>query len=109
MSDDYERSKERRRKIAESFTKKVGLRESLRIRAGSQRKQTLWFGLGMFGLIGWSVAIPSLIGVSIGLWIDKELPSRFSWTLMLLIIGVALGCLNAWFWVKKTGIKPLED
>src|SRR5512137_1823685 len=101
MSDDYERSKERRRKIAEDFTKKVGLRESLRIRAGKSRKQTMWFGLGMFGLIGWSVAIPSLIGVSIGLWIDKEMPSRFSWTLMLLIIGVALGCLNAWFWVKK--------
>jgi len=109
MTDDYERSRERRRKIAESFTKKVGLRESLRIRGGEQRKQTLWFGLGMFGLIGWSVAIPTLIGTGLGLWIDSNYPSRFSWTLMLLIIGVAIGCMNAWYWVRKTGIRELDE
>ena len=25
----------------------------------------------------------------------------YSWTLMLLGVGVILGCLNAWFWVSK--------
>jgi ATP synthase protein I len=109
MTDDYERSKERRRKIAEKYTKKVGLRESLRIRAGDQKRQTLWFGLGMFGLIGWSVAIPTLIATSLGLWVDANYPSRFSWTLMLLIIGVAVGCMNAWYWVRKTGIRELDE
>lgn len=109
MTDDYERSKERRRKIAESFTKKVGLRESLRMKAGSQKRQTLWFGLGMFGLIGWSVAIPTLIATAFGLWVDSNYPSRFSWTLMMLIIGVAIGCLNAWYWVRKTGIRELDE
>ena len=24
-----------------------------------------------------------------------------SWTLTLLLIGVAVGCLNAWYWVKQ--------
>lgn len=109
MTDDYERSKERRRKIAESFTKKVGLRESLRIKAGKQKRQTLWFGLGMFGLIGWSVAIPTLIATALGFWVDAAYPSRFSWTLMMLIIGVAIGCLNAWYWVRKTGIRELDE
>ena len=32
-------------------------------------------------------------------WIDGHFPSRYSWTLMLLIIGVLAGCLNAWHWV----------
>ncbi len=109
MTDDYERSKERRRKIAEAYTKKVGLRESLRIKAGAQKKQTLWFGLGMFGLIGWSVAIPTLIATAFGLWVDSTYPSRFSWTLMMLIIGVAIGCMNAWYWVRKTGIRELDE
>ncbi len=109
MTDDYERSKERRRKIAEAFTKKVGLRESLRIKAGARKSQTLWFGLGMFGLIGWSVAIPTLMATAFGLWVDSTYPSRFSWTLMMLIIGVAIGCMNAWYWVRKTGIRELDE
>ena len=109
MTDDYERSKERRRKLADSFTKKVALREKLRIRAGKHKDETVWFGLGMFGLIGWSVAIPTLIGVVIGIWIDSTYPSRFSWTLMMLIMGVAVGCMNAWYWVRKTGIRELEN
>ena len=57
----------------------------------------------MFGIVGWSVAIPTLIGVAIGVWIDRNWPSQFSWTLMLLIAGVMIGCLNAWYWVRKSG------
>lgn len=66
-----------------------------------EKDRSIWFGLGMFGLIGWSVAIPTLIGVAVGIWIDNTWPSRFSWTLMLLFNGVILGCVNAWYWVKR--------
>ena len=55
----------------------------------------------MFGVIGWSVAIPTLLGIFIGIWIDTTWPSRFSWTLMLLFAGVVLGCLNAWSWIER--------
>jgi ATP synthase protein I len=67
------------------------------------------FGLGMFGVVGWSIAIPTLIGVAAGLWIDKTFPSRFSWTLMLLIAGIALGCMNGWYWVKKARDQIMEE
>jgi ATP synthase protein I len=40
-------------------------------------------------------------GIALGVWIDAKWPSRFSWTLMLLFAGVALGCFNAWRWVEK--------
>jgi ATP synthase protein I len=36
-----------------------------------------------------------------GLWIDATWPSRFSWTLMLLVGGILLGCWNAWYWVSQ--------
>lgn len=83
------------------FAEEVGRREARRIKARQERDRGLWFGLGMFGLVGWSVAIPTILGVAIGLWIDSTWPSRYSWTLMFLVAGVTLGCLNAWFWIKR--------
>jgi len=85
----------------EEFQKTIRLKQARRMRARRQKENTFWYGLGMFGTIGWSVAIPTLIGVALGLWIDSRWPGRVSWTLTLLFLGLALGCFNAWHWVKR--------
>jgi ATP synthase protein I len=103
MDDNKGASRERRRKAIEELGKKVGAKEARKIKARREKDRSIWFGLGMFGLVGWSVAIPTLIAVAVGVWIDLRWPSRFSWTLMLLFIGAALGCMNAWYWVKREG------
>ena len=74
-----------------------------KLRARGERQGTVWFGLGMFGLVGWSVAIPTVAGVALGLWIDRTWPGRISWTLTLLVAGVAVGCLTAWRWINREG------
>jgi ATP synthase protein I len=79
----------------------VKIKEARKIRARDRKDQSVWFGLGMFGLVGWSVSIPTVVGIALGVWIDLRWTSRYSWTLMLLIIGIAIGCLNAWFWVSR--------
>ncbi|TWU20929.1 hypothetical protein Pla52o_39600 [Novipirellula galeiformis] len=61
----------------------------------------VWFGLGMMGLIGWSVVVPTLVGTAVGLWLDRHFPRAQSWTLMLLVAGLLIGCFNAWMWVSK--------
>ncbi|GAA0851243.1 AtpZ/AtpI family protein [Marinobacter pelagius] len=81
--------------------RKVGRRAERKRQARARGRRTAWFGLGMFGLVGWSVAVPTLIGIAIGVWADRRWPGEVSWTLTLLIIGVALGCLNAWYWIKQ--------
>jgi len=43
--------------------------------------------LGHDGLIGWSVAIPTLLGAALGLWLDRHYPGRHAWTLALLVAG----------------------
>ncbi|MFZ5908007.1 MAG: AtpZ/AtpI family protein [Nitrospirota bacterium] len=84
------------------FEKEVGKRERRKLKARRiGDRQSVWFGLGMFGIVGWSVAIPTLLGIIVGIWIDTRWPSRFSWTLMLLFIGILLGCFNAWYWVSR--------
>lgn len=65
--------------------------------------QSAWLGLGMFGLVGWSVAVPTVAGVALGMWIDRRWPGDMSWTLALLLAGAALGCVNAWYWVQREG------
>lgn len=80
-----------------------------KIRAKAARKKNakrddapgVWFGLGMMGLIGWSISVPTLLGAALGIWMDRRFASAYSWTLTLLLLGLAVGCLNAWYWVKK--------
>jgi ATP synthase protein I len=81
------------------FIRSVGIQENRKLWARRRKARSIWLGLGMLGIIGWSVAVPALVGVGIGLWIDGHFPSRYSWTLMFLVIGVLGGCLNAWHWV----------
>ena len=45
--------------------------------------------------------VPTLAGVALGVWIDKRWPSPYSWTLMLLLVGIALGCWSAWYWIQQ--------
>jgi ATP synthase protein I len=94
-------SKHKHKEIHEKLTRTVGQKEERRLRARREKHRSVWFGVGMFGIIGWSVAIPTLLGVALGVWVDRTWPSRFSWTLMLLFVGIVLGCLNAWHWVKR--------
>lgn len=86
---------------AASFIRKVGANETRKLRAQRRVTQTVWSGLGMMGLVGWSVAMPTVLGAALGIWLDKRYPGIHSWTLTLLIIGLTLGCLNAWYWVQK--------
>lgn len=72
-------------------------------RARAAGSPGLWFGLGVFGVIGWSVALPAVLGALLGLWLDRAHPGGFSWTLSLLLGGLALGCIAAWRWVDRTG------
>lgn len=89
------------REPGQNLGRRIGRRAERKLSARQARRRSAWFGLGMFGLIGWSVAIPTLIGIAVGVWLDKRWPGPASWTLTFLIIGVAIGCLNAWYWIKQ--------
>ena len=84
-----------------SLSRQVGVKERRKLKAQHGKLRSIWFGLGMLGLVGWSVALPTLIGIALGVWIDNHYPSRYSWTLMMLLIGLLTGCLAAWRWIGK--------
>lgn len=84
-----------------AMTTKVGVKALRKLNARRQPEQKIWFGLGMMGLIGWSVAVPTLLGAALGVYFDTYYPSERSWTLAFLVAGLAIGCFNAWHWVSK--------
>ncbi len=96
------------------FARKVASEEARKLRVQREGPQGAWFGLGMSGLIGWSVAVPTLGGIMIGLWLDRRHPffsghgGAFSWTLALLFAGLFIGCVNAWYWIDQQD-KAMHD
>ena len=91
-----------------TLAKQVGAKAERKLKARRNSTQGTWFGLGMMGLIGWSVAIPTLLGAALGLWLDRRYPGGHSWTLALLVAGLVIGCVNAWHWVAKED-KAMQD
>ena len=97
MSDD---PRKRPGKSGPTFAEEVGAKAARKLKA-RRGSHSVWFGLGMMGLIGWSVAIPTLLGAALGYWLDKRHAGPHSWTLALLVAGLVIGCFNAWHWVVK--------
>lgn len=79
----------------------VRRKEARKERARREGDRGVAFGLGVFGLIGWSVAVPTLLGIALGVWIDARTTGPYSWTLMLMLGGLIVGCFNAWYWLQR--------
>lgn len=88
-------------KDKERFSKKIGEKEKQKLKALHEDKRSVWAGLGTFGMVGWSVAVPTVLGIAAGLWLDENYPQPISWTITLLIVGLFIGCLIAWKWVAR--------
>lgn len=88
-------------KNAKWFSRQVAEKEKRKLKALRNNKRSVWFGLGMFGMIGWSVAVPTLLGAVLGIWLDKNYPQSFSWTLSSIVLGIVIGGLIAANWVSK--------
>jgi ATP synthase protein I len=86
-----------------AFGRRVAARARLKLKAQREGGRPIWFGLGMLGTVGWSVAVPTLLGCLLGHWWDQRHPGPHSWTLALLVAGLVIGCANAWHWVSREG------
>lgn len=80
------------------FEEQIEREAELKLR---RRREGPWRDLAVFGMVGWSVALPTILGVALGVWLDRSWPSRYSWTLMLLALGLGVGCATAWRWVEQ--------
>jgi ATP synthase protein I len=96
-------------KSESAFVRVVNEKVARKLRMQRDQTQGVWFGLGMSGLIGWSVTVPAIAGALFGAWLDRNHPSSRSWTLALLVAGLVLGCANAWRWVSQQDRAMRDD
>ncbi len=85
----------------DDLTKLVEDQAERKLRA---RRALPWRDFATFGIVGWSVALPTVMGLALGIWVDQRWPSQYSWTLIFLALGVMVGCFNAWRWVKENSL-----
>lgn len=84
-----------------NLSQKIARQLARKQAAQSHKNNSLWAGLGLMGIVGWSVVVPTLLGALLGRWLDANYPNEHSWTLALLIAGLTLGCFKAGYWVSK--------
>jgi len=95
-------------KSQSDFSREVGKKASRKLKEQRKEKRSIWSGFGMFGIIGWSVAVPTVLGAVLGRWLDVHHPGKHVYTLALLLGGLVIGCFNAWYWVSKE-MRDMED
>ena len=71
-----------------------------RILRARSAQDNFWSSLELLSVVGWSVALPTLLGIGLGVFLDRRWPSRFSWTVALLFAGLIFGCTNAWMHMR---------
>jgi ATP synthase protein I len=97
MSGDFKRNDD------SLFAQQVASKAARKLKAQREGGQGVWSGLAMFGAVGWSVAVPTIVGAMLGRWWDRRHPGGHSWTLVLLVAGLVIGCANAWRWIGEEG------
>jgi len=60
-----------------------------------------WQNLGLVGSVGWMVVLPAVGGGLLGNYIDGKRDDPFSWSLTLVVVGLAAGCYTAWRHIRE--------
>ena len=103
---DHEKKHHDRRS---SFVEEISAEEKRRIKGRHRKHKEVWFGLGMMGIIGWSVSIPTIAGLAVGIWADSLRDTSISWTLTGIFIGLMTGVITAWYWIRHEQEQTEDD
>jgi ATP synthase protein I len=76
--------------------KAVKTRQQRRDQWRRDGERSLGQNLAMIGALGWTIVLPTLVGIFVGRWLDRHFSSGVFWTLGLLVAGLTIGCMFAW-------------
>lgn len=59
--------------------------------------------LGQMGILGWTIVVPTLLGLVVGRWLDTQFSTGIMFATALLMLGAAFGLWSAWRWMHRAG------
>jgi len=87
--------------------KKDDLKESLqssisKLEQAKKDKKTILSQTIYLGTIGVMFILPIIFGAYLGVWLDNKLKGfSFSWTISLIFIGILIGAINVYLFIKE--------
>jgi ATP synthase protein I len=63
-----------------------------------------WRSLSLVGSVGWPIVLLAVFGALSGRWLDERFRTGIRFTLMLLTLGTAAGCLVAFRTLRGHGV-----
>ena len=80
----------------EKLSGAVKTRQERRERWEREGERSIGQNLAMIGVLGWTIVLPTLLGLFAGRWLDRHFHMGIFWTLGLLVAGLTVGCMLAW-------------
>ena len=56
---------------------------------------------GQIGILGWTIVVPTLVGLFVGRWLDRTFETGVFFSAPLLMLGAAFGFWSAWRWMHR--------
>lgn len=64
-------------------------------------KEGFWHFATVIGVGGWLFVLPVVAGAYLGRYLDGRIAGKTSWTVTLLLVGVAAGSYNLWYFLFR--------
>ncbi len=100
-TEQHSRSKDKEDRDPGSEFRRAIAGKAARKQRARRERVGVWSWFGMFGLVGWSVTVPTVLGTAFGVWLDNKTGGGVQFTLAFLFLGVIVGCWTAWRWVRE--------
>ncbi|MCT8973714.1 AtpZ/AtpI family protein [Microbaculum marinisediminis] len=62
---------------------------------------SLGMRFGQIGILGWTIVVPTLVGLFAGRWLDRVFETGVFFSAPLLMLGAAFGFWSAWRWMHR--------
>jgi ATP synthase protein I len=73
-----------------------------KIEKAKKERPTVLAQTTYLGTIGFIFILPVIIGAYLGVWLDDKLKGfSISWTISLIIVGVFIGAMNVYLFIKE--------
>ena len=91
----------RRKHTQNGFLSTLRRKRALAEKNRREEDSSFWSNVGLFGMVGWSITLPMVIGLLLGRAADRRFDTGAVYTVFLMLVGLAFGCYNVWRFISQ--------